>query len=524
MRSSTPSAFAPIALLFAALAGTACSGFTSNGSADDSAAVPPRGGDEAPKAPIVTGTPDKRELTEEFGVFVAPSGRAENPGTTAFPLNTIQAGIELGKRVGKRVYVCTGTYPEALVLADSISIIGGLECTGGGWRFGAPRTRIEAPSSPAIRAKNIASTTRLEGLDVSSPNATAASGSSIGVFADHAAGLVIAGSRITAGDGANGVDGREGTQLTQSGSADGESTVGEAECINNVTCTKQAVAALYPWLKPRGGLGGTGTCAGAPGHDGGAGGYGGSGGLFAPVQSGPTYVWHYYAEAQGMAPEYGLNQVGRAGAAGANGTPSDGSLSADGYAATHGVAGTDGAPGAGGYGGRGSNPIKDPGQVRFDAVWRGAGGPGGGAGGCPGLAGTAGTGGGASIAVALVDSPVVLDGTQLAAGRAGSGGRGSFGSDPTAGGRAGENRTSATVNAAGPGGNGGVAGISTNGGNGPSVGVLHSGAAPIVKSGSKITPGPTASSIDARTHQDTLGTAKTIPASPAGISKDILAL
>ena len=523
MRSSTPSAFAPLALLVAALAGTACSRSTSH-DADDSAAMPSRG-DDAPKAPPVTGTPDKSELTEAFGVFVALGGRAENPGTRALPLNTIQAGIELGKRVGKRVYVCAGTFSEPLVLADSISIIGGLQCREGDWKFGGGRTRIEAPASPAVRASGIASPTRLEALEIVSPNAKAPSGSSLGLLADRSAGLVIASSKIIAGDGANGVDGSEGTPLTQVG-GDGQATLVEAECIDNATCTKQAVAALYPWLKPRGGLGGVGSCWGAPGPDGGPGGFGGSGGLFAPFQSGPTYVWHYYAESQGMAPEYGQHQDGTAGAAGTSGTPSGaiGALSQDGYVVANGVAGTDGAPGKGGFGGRGSNPITNPGSVRFDAVWRGSGGPGGGAGGCPGLAGTAGAGGGASIAVALVNSPIVLDGVVLVAGRAGTGGRGSFGSDPTLGGRAGENLTPDGVNAARPGGVGGVAGISTNGSNGPSVGVLHSGGAPRVGDNGRITPGPTGPAIDARTHLDALGNTKTIPATPAGIAKDLLAL
>lgn len=522
-------AFTSLALLLAAIAGTACSGPSEGNGAGDGAPAPARG-DDAAKAPPVTGTPDASEITEAFGVFVAPNGRADNDGTHERPLASIQAGIDLGKRSAKRVYVCAGTFREALMLADSISIIGSLDCGAGRWRYGSARTRVEAPSSPAVRAKGIASATRLEGLDIVAPNAAQPSASSIGLLADHAPGVVIALSTITAGDGARGVDGAEGIQLVQQGSPRGAATVAEAECIAGVTCTKGLVVlgGGIDWLKPAGGAGGTSVCAGAPGHDGqpgSAGGSGGSGGLLVSVQSGPTYLWHYYRESQAFAPEYGQYLNGAVGAAGTSGTPSAalGALSEAGYVTANGGAGTDGAQGNGGFGGRGSIATTDANTVRFDAVWRGAGGAGGGAGGCPGLAGAAGTGGGASLALALIDSPLVVDGTQLISGRAGAAGRGSFGSDPTSGGAAGANTVDDPVVAARDGGRGGLAGISTNGSNGPSVAVLHSGAAPTIRGGTTLTPGPVSPAIEARS-RTALGNTRTIPATAAGTSRDLLAL
>ena len=520
-------AFTSLALVVSALSVTACSGFSASGSSGESSPGPARGDDAgtpAPHAPIITGTPDKSELNEAFGVFVAPKGQPESAGTREHPLATIQAGIDLGKRLGKRVYVCTGTFQEALVLADSISIIGGLDCSGSEWRIGAAHTRIEAPTSPAVRAKNIVAATRLEGLDIVAPSATEPAGSSIGLLADHAAAVVIAGSQITAGDGANGVNGTEGVQLAQTGSINGAPTVVEGQCRNGDTCT---FVAGNGWLKPAGAAGGTSSCAGAPGHIGLSGGNGGSGGLYSSVRpAGSGWVWHYYGESASFAPEYGQDRDRTAPKTGASGTPSSaiGSLSSEGYVvASSGVAGTDGAPGNGGFGGRGSAPTTDPGPVPTNDVWRGAGGPGGGGGGCPGLAGTAGTGGGASIALALIDSPVVIDGTQLVAGRGGAGGHGTFGSDPTAGGAAGTNAVADSAVAARSGQNGASPGISTNGSSGPSVGVMHSGAAPTLRGSAKITPGPSGAAIDERSHE-AFGNTRTIPATPTGIRKDILAL
>ncbi|MBF5067312.1 hypothetical protein G6O45_29365, partial [Salmonella enterica subsp. enterica serovar Istanbul] len=93
------------------------------------------------------------------------------------------------------------------------------------WRTGSGVSRIESPTSPAIRAKDIKSATRLEGLDVNAPNATAPGGSSIGLLADHATALVVARTKIVAGNAMNGENGTEGTQLSHAATANGASEV-----------------------------------------------------------------------------------------------------------------------------------------------------------------------------------------------------------------------------------------------------------------------------------------------------------
>jgi len=156
-------------------------------------------------------------------------------------------------------------------------------------------------------------------------------------------------------------------------------------------------------------------------------------------------------------------------------------------------------------------------------VWRAASGDAGGAGGCPGLAGTPGKGGGGSIALALVESPLVLDGAELVSMKAGSAGKGVFGSDATAGGAAGVGWSVDPIFTGRPGGRGGLAGVSTNGSSGPSLGVIHSGAAPKIMGSTKIVPGPGGAGVDAQV-RTVLGSTKTIPATEAGLSEAIHAL
>ena len=187
MTSKSSSALAFAALLAnLACVGTGCGASDSASepaTADPTAPARENAAADAPKAPPVGGTPSASELTDELGVFVSTGGAPNAEGTRARPLASIQAGIDLAKRVGKRVYVCSGTFKETLTLADSISVIGGLDCAAGEWRIGTSRTRIESPSSPAVRAADITSATRLEGFEITTPNATQPSASSIGLFA-----------------------------------------------------------------------------------------------------------------------------------------------------------------------------------------------------------------------------------------------------------------------------------------------------------------------------------------------------
>lgn len=534
MTSSSSSALLLALLANLALSTAGCGVFGSGDAekaADSDTALPERveGKEGAlPKAPPVgAGPTDPSELTNELGVFVSPSGAENADGSLEHPVASIQAGIDLGKKAGKRVYVCTGTYREALTIADSISVIGGLDCSGEKWRTGAPRTRLEAPTSPAVRAADIISPTRLDNLDIVAPDATAPSASSIGMVITHAKALVISGSKISAGNAANGVDGTEGTQLVTSATATGGYSTNAGSCNDVGRCEyNQGWINLAVVAQ-----GGTNQCEGAPGHAAESGGRGGEGGLWQVIERANSYFEVYrddhYLATMGVK---SLSSAAGADAPDAANAAPLGTFGPEGYAPSNGTPGSDGAPGKGGNGGDGRrpdptlNPATNPG-VR--GVWRGFGGAGGGAGGCPGLAGTPGTGGGASIAAIVIDSTTTFENSELSAGRGGDGGKGTFGSMPTAGGAAGFALTINDGNAfllGQPGGRGGAAGVSGNGSSGPSLGIAHVGTAPTLAGTTKVTAAAGGNAIDERSRTDAFGVSKTIPAMPAGISKDILAL
>ena len=497
----------------------ACGGFS--GESDPGAngnPLPDAGVAQDPKAPPVPGKPQTSDLVESLGVFVTNAGSATPDGTRARPYPSIQQGIDAAKKVGKRVYVCAGSYPEALVLADSISVIGGLDCSKPEWVVGAPdaRSKVVSPTSPAITARAITSATKISGLDVVAPNATEPGSSSIGVFADNSPALVVASSSITAGDGAKGTNGAEGTQLNQTAMHDGVPSIDWVEC-SPATCKKVGIG----YEKVMGAAGAISNCGGLPSQDGERGGDGGSGGLWVARQpDGVTYVWQIYGAANG--PDVGGPGTSAVGTPGTNGPPAAqvGSLSSTGYAPADGNPGTDGQPGRGGAGGAGTSPSLAPSLATYTKIYRGISGAGGGGGGCPGLSGKPGTGGGASIALALVESAIVIEETKLVSGAGGAAGLGAFGSAPRRGGSPGYGPYPAQ--ASGNGGNGGVAGTSSNGSAGPSFAIAHVGGAPTLDNASKTEAGRGGAGVPARTKTENgVGTPTSIAATPDGLSEAI---
>lgn len=216
----------------------------------------------------------------------------------------------------------------------------------------------------------------------------------------------------------------------------------------------------------------------------------------------------------------GLGGPATTGAHGASAS-APGRWSPEGFIPGDGVSGTNGTPGAGGAGGAATSPIRPPLNESL-RIGQAATGPGGGAGGCPGLAGTAGKGGGASVGALLVDSlGLVLDATDIVARDGGAGGRGTFGSDATAGGPPAMPYPGA--GAAEPGHAGGRAGVSGSGAGGSSVGIAHRGGAPTLVSKSSVQVGkPGAGAPQAEKTYAATGETKTLPASVDGIAKDML--
>jgi len=493
----------------------ACAGSPESTEADPTAKPPARPSTEGPKAPPVQGKPQASDLVESLGVFVTNAGSTTPDGTRARPFASIQQAIDAGKKAGKRVYVCAGSYSEALVVADSISVIGGLDCSKPEWTIGAPnaRSKVVSPTSPAIIARSIVTATKLSGLGVVAPNATEAGASSIALLAEKSPALSISSSELAAGDGSKGADGADPTLLLQSGSVEGTVALDWAVCEPG-TCSQKVDGSGWVKLGPN--PGGTSVCGGAADQNGEAGGAGGSGGLWRWEMGAFQKRWVVYdAVSNADSGEVRTSAVGIGGDNGVNGTL--GSLGPDGYVTADGTAGTDGKPGKGGSGGGGSAPRdSDP---PIGTVARGASGAGGGAGGCPGLAGTQGQGGGASIAVALVESPIEIEDCRMTSRAGGASGLGSFGVRPSRGGAAAPGFT--LSGNGGPGGNGGLAGTSGNGGAGPSFGVAHSGGAPVMKGSSSASAGAGGQGASARTRVMGVGGDVTIAATPNGLSEPI---
>lgn len=484
------------------------------GAAEDHADIsndpaPPDG----PPAPHeVKGTPTESELVEALGVFVTVEGSDDGDGSRAHPFHTLAKGIAAGKELGKRVYVCSGTFEEAVAIEDGVPMVGGLDCASASeWKVGTGRTRIEAPSSPAVRAEGVTRPTRFEGFEVIAPDAKEPSASSIGLFAIGSPGLSIANARIAAGNGAPGQPGSEGIQLVQT-----------SKTLDGQAGYYAAPYAAQPILAGRGGVS---TCSGAPAHDGGAGGNGGSGGLYqskSDVVLGvpQPYAWHVYGGDPANGAKPGQPGTGQGGARGQDGASASSAprFDANGYAPLDGAPGTDGAPGKGGAGADGLPPDAVLATQHAGELWVGSKGSGGGAGGCPGLAGTPGRGGGASVGALLLDSPITIIASEIVSAGGGAGGRGSLGSSPTAGGKG-----ALTPRLAGNGGNGGASGVSGSGAGGPSFAIAHTAAAPPKVMSTTTKPGNGGTGVPAETTTDALGNTKTLPASATGLSKELYA-
>jgi hypothetical protein len=489
---------------------SACSVFgsddhESSSSAPPTGQPPARTDEPAPVAPEMKGDATVDELTEQYGVFVTTTGTDDGDGSRTQPLATIGKALAMGKAKGKRVYVCAGSYAEAVTFEDGIPVAGGLDCTSPHeWKpSGGARSVVKAPASPAATAKAITKPTRIDHLEIVAPDATTPSGSSIGLLAIDAGGLAFVASKIVAGKGMKGDDGVNPTPLTQIGNTRGSEG------------TSEKLVTVPNLFLPGGVAGGTSTCSGAAGHDGGKGGNGGSPGFYQAKVANNFASWAPVDVGYGAAP--GESKSGARGRNGASGPSATtwGTIDENGFTPASGLQGEDGLPGEGGKGGDGRGPLY-PAQYHVGEYMWGYGGSGGGAGGCPGLAGTPGKGGGASVAVIAIRSAMSFDTSEIVSGDGGAGGKGTFGTAPSAGGLPGSPHADGTSGA--PGGDGGDAGWSGSGAGGPSIGIAHAGGAPKLVNSTPVV-GAGGAGVDRMPRQ-----VSAIEASPSGVAESVLKL
>jgi hypothetical protein len=538
----------------------------------DSSGPPPviGGGNDAALEPdnfvppgcVVTSTPadDPCVIIEALGVFVSKKlGGAVaggGSGTLAAPFASLQKGIATAKLLKKRVYVCAETYDEAITFENGVSVFGYFDCSKPTWTVSQPpvatdggadagdagavvslRARIASPVSPAAHAVGIANDTLIDSIDIVAPDATAPSGSSIGLIAQNSPKLEIKNMKVHAGTAAKGADGTPGPLpgdgFGNKNGADGYSPawchLPPGSCISGDPCIDPVCVAQHS-TRP----GGTNVCAGTQGGNGGAGGnfiketsslckftysdvnlrHVGDGDVRPATAT--TALGGVGAPLCAQTATNGA--TGAKGAAGTNGAASPGgTITATGFTAGDGTNGTNGANGQGGGGGGGAMP-KNPNSAYYanGLDYWGSSGSGGGAGGCAGLAGTAGKGGGASIGVILFDSPLTLRNVVVSASNGGAGGMGSFGSVATAPGEAGQAFGSDSIGTlGGRGGEGGDSGVSGGGAGGSSIGIATHGTPALLFN----TPTPTIGAAGAGDPGMYDGfTGKAVPAAGSGVA------
>jgi hypothetical protein len=406
-------------------------------------------------------SPDEDEcvVTEEYGIFVSPTGDDDlGNGTRSRPYATLAKAIGEATSRDKRVYACAdgGSYEESVGIdasASGIGMFGGFSCND--WSYGTSRqSRVTSATPLALRIDG-AEGVRIEDFSFEAADATAPGESSVGAFVTESMGVVIRRTTITAGDGRDGADG----SLDEFSYQDQAALDGHSESVATMGGGDR-VCACQAKMTSVGGAGGPPSTTGQPGTKGLPDHGAGSGGTPPDCGSGGTGVGG--ASAPVTVPALGASTLG--------------TLNATGWKPASGANGKAGQPGQGGGGG-----------ASLTASGHGGG---GGCGGCGGNGGKAGQGGGASVALLILESEVIVESSTLIAADAGRGGDGRMGQLAQTERGAGGNVVS-LLNSC-PGGNGGLGADGAAGGGaagGLSVGILWKGATEPIQNALEITTG-----------------------------------
>ena len=393
-------------------------------------------------------------ISDAYGVFVSPLGSdTSGAGTQGAPFATLGKAIGVASAKSLRVYVCgkapgvtSVVYDEHVVLADGVSLYGGLVCPdAGAWSYGGAAAAVE-PSTPgpALRGTNLLSETGVTDMAFTAGGAGDAGAmpgaSSVAAFVANSSSITLTRVALTAGEGAPGAPGTTPSNYASPSAASGTSGQGGAAAATTCDCSD-----------------GTSSTGGAGGNS--SSGDGEPGTSSPPVASPVSNGGLAFGNGCSGAPS---TQPGAGGANGAEGTaapPGVGTLTASGWqAGALGSAGGNGKPGQGGGGGGydGSACASGPSPPNY--------GGGGGCGGCGGAGGGAGGAGGSSFALLVYASTVVLDGCSLVANAGGAGGAGAPGQGGQAGGGDGASNccdgTAGGAGGAGGRGAGGPGGLS----------------------------------------------------------------
>jgi hypothetical protein len=313
------------------------------------------------------------------GVFASASlGDDRNPGTRDAPVKTIGKALAMAAQgPGRRVFVCTETFAEAVRAPGGIEIWGGLDCTRG-WRYrsGPDDTVIEPGPGEVPLTVEPGSMSRIFDVVAHALAATRPGGSSIAAIVLSGATVEFVGGELRAGNGARGSDGAPGHPMNLPSAAGTHGKFGEDACTEDFVPGADSVQTVCEEEDSIGGRGGEGaTSHGANGGDGelmpspNPSGFG----LGGRGATSTDECINGITGANGLDGAHGLGASGR------------GRLDETGYLGVNGGDGGKGLPGQGGGGGGGTR-----GGEMFCGSARKAGGASGGSGGSGGSAGGAG--------------------------------------------------------------------------------------------------------------------------------------
>lgn len=422
-------------------------------------------------------------VSDTCGVFVSASGSDENAATKAAPVKTLRAALMLAEANEKRrVYACAEAFEEAVEVAGSVTIYGGLDCASGwGWAGDQRKTTLTAGEGEiplVVRGGGADANVRLEDMHVQArgidaDDVTLAGASSIAAVAEDVS-VELSRCVLEAGDAAAGADGAA-HETSATGGAEGNSG-GEA-------CS---AAFIVPGLSVK-------NDCGTP-EDASDDSFGGAGGIGQENPGGAgssgtpeTAVNGGRGEGAAVCTDGFAGEDGAEGGPGAGAT-SLGEISASGFTGAAGIDGAKGGTAQGGGGGGGAKGGAGVGKCPDAASAGGASGGSGGAGGCGGAGGRGGSAGGSSIALISLNAALRFEEVTLKTGRGGAGGKGGAGQQGGVGGAGGPGGTkpegATALNdacAGGAGGAGGPGGQGGGGRGGHAIAIAYKGAAPPVQ-------------------------------------------
>lgn len=433
----------------------------------------------APSDDVLCGYADLAPVTSR--IYVATAGAdVDSCGTATAPCKSVQKGIDRCGPTGCGVLVMYGEYPltATLTMKPGVSLYGGC----------VPRARwkkeyfstILAPAGglPAFFSAGVMTDkTIVQGFQISGSKATAPGAASIAVVTRSSSALYFLNDTIVAGEGAIGSDGRDMSDGTVGGNADGKkggvTPCGSTGGGGGAGPMNVDVVNWWDFIIPKYRCDPScpeNNCYGYGGAPGQTGQYS-SGGKWGAGRCGECFV--------------DRGNTGERGGDGAAAFCGSGGQAAGANAGNFteisrtdlrwsGNSGSNGSPGGHGAGGAGGGSGGFRGLFCVGVKTRDAGnqGGGGGAGGCTAPPGSGGQQGGGSFAILTKITQLHLENCRVIGARGGNGGRGGNGAKGGKGGNGAGGGRSGGGGFGGDGGNGGAAGSSgggAGGNGGPSV-------------------------------------------------------